>query len=116
MNLFLCRYYAQLLASIDSHKAVSTFRRLRETLNDIISNDLSNVTNALYARQLISNETKNKALNEAHTTTVRTIPLLDAVESKMRLKASIFAEFVHILDSEPYLHELADELVQSYCK
>ena len=86
----------------------------RETLKLIIRNDLSNITHKLYAKDIISEETYYRALNELCTTNIRTMEVLNALESKMRVESSIFTEFVNILESDPYTSSLADELIQSY--
>ena len=93
-----------------------TFRSQREALKDIISNDLPSMTNKLYAQRIISKETYDKALNEMHTPTIRTMALLDAIESKITAEPLNFIKFISILNSEPYCHDLADMLIKNYCK
>ena len=85
-----------------------------EPLALIISSDLSRVTGELYAKGIISNETRSKASNAMHIETKRTEVLLHAVETKIRVEPSAFKILVQILESEPYTNKQADALIESY--
>ena len=100
----------------DSERAIASFKSQREALIDGIRHNLLTVTVKLYAQGIIPKETYEKALNEMHTSTIRTMEVLDAVESKIRIQPSVFTNFIHILESEPFLCTLSDLLVKSYCK
>ena len=105
---------AQLPAIIDPNKAITSFLHNREDLRRILCAELLRVTGELYAKGIISTETHTKASHLMYTPDERSMILLNAVESKMRVESSIFTEFVHILESEPYTNFLANALVQSY--
>ena len=105
---------AELSAIIDVKKALASFMEQHEALALIISSDLSRVTGELYAKGIISNETRSKASNAMHIETERTEVLLRAVESKIRVEPLAFKVFVQILESEPYTKNQADALIESY--
>ena len=100
----------------DPERVIVSFGSQREALIDGIRHNLLTVTVKLCAQGIIPKETYEKASNEMHTPTIRTMEVLDAVESKMRIQPSIFTKFIHILESEPFLHTLADLLIKSYSK
>ena len=100
----------------DPNRAVSSFISQRGALNDMISNDLDNVANKLYAQNIIPQGIHSKASYKMHDPTTRTMALLGAVESKIRVEPSAFSKFISILESEPYFQSLADSLVESYRK
>ena len=100
----------------DPDRAVSSFISQRGALNDMISNDLVNVANKLYAQNIIPQGTYENATYKMHTPTERAVELLNAVESKIRTVPTIFTKFISILESEPYFEQLADSLVKSYRK
>ena len=106
---------AQLPATIEPGKALQSFISQHQALQDIICHDLVSVAGKLYSRGIISHTTHSYATNpKVYTPEDRTTELLKAVESQIRVRPSIFKEFIFILESEPYTSSLADELIQSY--
>ena len=100
----------------DPDRAVSSFISQRRAMTDMISNDLVNVANKLCEEGIIPQGVYKKALYEMHTPANRTVALLDAVESNIRVDPSVFTKFISILKSEPYFQSLADSLMESYRK
>ena len=106
----------QLPVVIDPNRALVSFIRQRESLKQIICNDLSHIAGELYSKGIIARDTHSKVSYHMHTENERAVKLLDAIESRIRVKPSVLKEFICILESEPYTSSLADALIQSYCE
>ena len=100
--------------NIDPAAAVSSFRSQRGLLLNLIRHSLSTLANSLYAQRIISHEVYEKACNENKGTSERCTTLLECVEDRIRVRPSYFNKVVNILESDPFLEDLAEELVQSY--
>ena len=85
----------------------------RETLQEICQ-DLDSVAGKLYSRGIISNTTHSYATNKVYTPEDRTTELLNAVESQIRVKPSVFKEFIFILDESSTIG--SQELYAKYLK
>ena len=103
-------------SKIDSVVALNSFRSQRELLLNLIRHCLHSLTNALWAKGLISPDIKEKTLNDMLSMSVRGIALLDCIEAKIKVQPTVYATVVNILESEPFLEALAKVLVHSYCK
>ena len=111
---FMIYRSAELPAIIDVNKALASFMDQHEPLALIICHVISRVTGELYAKGIISNETRSKASNAMHIEEERTEVLLRAVESKIRVEPLAFKVFVQILESELYTKNQADSLIECY--
>ncbi len=101
---------------IEGAKALEAFRHQRESLYDLIPHSLYQMANSLYAKSIVSKETYDTAINRSLNMPEKTVALLDGMESRIKKSPSYFRAIVCILESEPFLRALAEELVHSYIK
>ncbi len=101
---------------IDGAKALEAFRHQRESLYSLIPRSLYQMANILYSKSIVSKETYHTAISRSLNVPKRTATLLDGMESWIKKSPSDFRIIVCILESEPFLRALADELVHSYIK
>lgn len=100
---------------IDQKVAVKAFRSQREQLFNLVCHCLPSLTNALFAKDLISKVVKETAFIKCLGESYRTGVLLDCVEDKIEAMPENFAEVVDILESEQFLGKsIKDKLVNSY--
>ena len=65
---------------------------------------------------MIPQDVYDKATNQSLVPNDRGAALLDCIQSRLAAKPSDFTHLVVILESDPYLRSLAEQLVQSYCE
>lgn len=102
--------------TIDGTVAVSTFRRKRDVLLNLIRHCLPSLPNALYSGLLIPEDIKEDVCNPAINRSERTTVLLDCLQDSIEADSLAFAKVVNILHSEPYLSSQAKDLVKEYCE
>ena len=96
--------------------AVKSFKSKFSVLLNLIRHCLLSLAAALFAEGLIHEDVYEKACNETIDPDSRSVAVLNCVEDRIEAVPSDFTKIVSILESEPFLREIADELVQSYCK
>ena len=101
-------------ANIDPAAAVSSFRSQQEMILKLIRNCLPTLATSLYSQRIIPQDVKEKACNENRGSSERAGALLECVEARIEVQPSDFTMVVHILESDPFLEVLAEELVQNY--
>ena len=116
MYLYIYFSSSQLPGVIDPTVAVKSFRSKINVLLNLIRHCLLSLAAALFAKGLIHQDVKRKACNETIDPDSRSVAVLNCVEDRIEAVPSDFTKIVSILESEPFLREIADELVQSYCK
>ena len=107
---------AQLPATIESTVAVAAFRSQREGLLKLIRHCLPSLAQALYAQELIPEDTRDETTNKSVKMSERSVALLDCLEARSEALPADFIKIVHILESEPFLESMASQLVHSYCE
>lgn len=108
--------FSSLPSSIDPKAAVGCFRSQRGLLLNLLRHCLPTLSQSLLAECLIPRDVYEKANNQFLGTSERTGALLDCVEARIECLPSDFLKVVSILESEPFLRSLADEMVQHYRK
>lgn len=104
----------RLLSDIDPIKALGSFNNQRDSLTLLLQRNLTSIANKLLARSIISDETLDAALNPHNSAKWRTVSLLNTLAAMIKAKPQLFIDFVKILESEPPLQSLANELVLAY--
>ncbi len=97
--------------------AVKSFRSKFNVLLNLIRHCLLSLATALFAENLIHEDVYfEKACNETLSSDSRGVAVLKCIKDRIEAVPSDFTKIVSILESEPFLRETADELVQSYRK
>ncbi len=96
--------------------AVKSFRSKFNVLLNLIRHCLFSLAAALFAEGLIHEDVNRKACNETIDPNSRGVAVLNCIEDRIKAVPSDFTKIVSILKSEPFLRDIADELVQSYRK
>ena len=96
--------------------AVKSFRSQLKVLLNLIRHCLLSLATALFADGIIHQNVYDKACNETLTFDSRGVALLNCIKARIEAVPSDFTKIVSILESEPFLRESADGLVQNYCK
>ena len=107
-------YSLRLPSDIDPIKAIGSFNSRRDSLTLLLQSNLTSVADKLLARSIISDETLEAALNPHNSAKLRTVSLLSTLAAIIKAKPKSFTDFVKILESEPPLLSLANELVLAY--
>ena len=113
---FIIHSSTHLPSDIEPLQAGNVFNNQRNKLFPVLQIHLSNIAIKLYMESVISAAALADAMNQAHVAGVRTVSLLSVIEDKIRAEPRIFTEFVRIIESEPTLRSLANELVEEYLK
>ncbi len=85
-------------------------------LLNLIRHCLLSLATALFAENLIHKDVYEKACNETLPSDSRGVAVLNCIKDRIEAVPSDFTKVVFILESEPFLREIADKLVQEYCK
>ena len=104
------------LQNINLDRALAAFTSRRDALNTLLSSSVIQIASQLYNRSLILPADMEAARNNMQLASVRTIQLLDTVETRIRAEPQSFIEFVRIIESKPALRTQAAELVRAYGK
>ena len=96
--------------------AVKSFKRKLKVLHNQIRCCLPSLSIALYSESIIHEDVYEKACNETLSSDSRGVALLNCIKDRIKAVPSDFTKIVSILKSESHLEEIADELVQNYCK
>ncbi len=96
--------------------AVKSLRSKFNVLLNLIRHCLLSLAAALFAEGLIHEDVYEKACNETIDPDSRSVAVLNCIEDRIKAVPSDFTKIVSILESEPFLRDIADELVQSYRK
>ncbi len=96
--------------------AVKSFRSKINVLLNLIRHCLLSLATALFAEGLIHHDLFEKACNETIDLDSRSVAVMNCIEDRIKAVPSDFTKIVSILESEPLLRDIADKLVQSYCK
>ncbi len=107
---------ASLPSTIDATLAVQAFTSQRCLLLNLIRHCLPSLANSLLAKCMIPRDIYKKACNETRGSSERGVTLLDCIEARIELVPSDFTKVLRILQEEPFLEELADGLIHSYCE
>ncbi len=116
MYLYIYFSSSQLPGVIDPTVAVKSFRSKINVLLNLIRHCLLSLAAALFAKSLIHEDVYEKACNETLSSDSRGVAVLNCIKDRIEAVPSDFTKIVSILESEPFLREIADELVQSYRK
>ena len=110
-------YSSALLPSkIESSVAIQSFQSQRELLLNLFRHCLPTLANALWSKCLIHSDVREKALNQLIGSSERCLALLDCLEAKLAVKPSVYTTVVLVLESEPFLGDLASRMVHTYGK
>ena len=111
-------FFSSLPASIDPAVAIDALRSQRDKLQNLLQHCLLGVSQSLYSRSIIPNQVLDTVRNHhlKLNSTERCAYLLDCVESRIEVLPSDFTEVIRILVEDPFLQQLAEDLVQSYCE
>ena len=96
--------------------AVKSFRSQLKVLLDLIRHCLLSLATALFADGIIHRDVHDKACNETLSSESRGVAVLDCMEARIEAVPSDFTKIVSIMESDPFLGEIAVGLVQNYCK
>ena len=107
-------HFTSLPSTVDP--ATDALRMHRGLLLAFFRDCLPHVTNSFYAEDIIPLHVHDKASNLSLGVTERILALLDSVESRMEAVPSDFTKVVHILEMEPVLESVAEQILQSYCE
>ena len=113
---FLYFSSSELPGVIDPTVAVKSFRAKFSVLLNLIRHCLLSLATALFAESLIHEDVYDEACNETLSSDSRGVAVLNCIKDRIEAVPSDFTKIVSILKSEPFLREIADELVQNYCK
>ena len=103
-------------SDIEPLRAANVFKSQRYKLFQVLQLHLSNIAIKLYRESVISAAALADAMNQRSVAGVRTESLLSVIEDKIRAEPRVFTEFVKIIESEPTLRYIANELVEEYLK
>ena len=96
--------------------AINAFRSQRELLLNPIRHCLPPLANSLFGKTMIPGCVCEKACNQSLSSNEKGVALLDCIQSRLEVKPSDFTNLVSILESEPFLKDLAEKLVKEYCE
>ena len=106
----------RLPSDVEPLKALHAFKSLHDLLTDQLQISLVSVAYKLYANHIIKREDLVDAINESRAIGERTVSLLSVVEDKIGAESRVFTKFIRILESEPLLKLLGEDLVSIYIK
>ena len=94
--------------------AVTAFQSLQDVLLRGIHSNLPTLATKLLAKSVITPETSENACNKHNGSRERARYLLGSVQSRIKIAPADFIKVVGVLESEPTLTALANQLVYSY--
>ena len=103
-----------LLSTVDPTVALRAFRSQRGLLLNPIRHCLPTLANSLLARDLIPKDVYEKVCNDKVLSSERGGALLECLEDGIETFPYGFLKIVDILKSEPFLRNLADNVVHAY--
>ncbi len=91
--------------------AVKSFRSKINILLNLIRHCLLSLAAALFAESLIHEDVYDEACNKTLSSDSRGVAVLNCIKNRIKAVPSDFTKIVSILESEPFLRDIADELL-----
>ena len=107
---------ASLPSTVDLTVALRAFRSQRVLLLNLIRHCLPTLANSLLAQNLIHKDVYEKVCSDKNPSSERGGALLECLEDRIEAFPASLLKIVDILKSEPFLQEMADDLVHAYSK